>query len=145
MKQLILLLISGLLASSCVPSTPQTRIQQNPAMFGALSPKDQNLVQQGTLAKGMPQDAVWLAWGPPAQRFEGFQSGKVSERWDYSGSYPVYSQQFYGGYGYGYGYGRYGRYQGPYYGFGPEVTFVPYRRASVWFVNDRVDSWERTR
>jgi hypothetical protein len=136
---LLLLLPAGLLLSSCVPSTPQTRIQQHPDLFAALSPKHQQLVQQGALAKGMPRDAVMLAWGPPAQRFEGSQGGKSSERWDYSGAYPVYTHGFYGGFGYG----RYGCY--PYgYGFMPEVTYVPYRRASVWFIDSLVDSWERT-
>lgn len=145
MKRLLLLLATGLLASSCVPSTPQSRIQEHPELFAALSPKHQELVQQGTLAKGMPRDAVLLAWGAPAQRFEGSQGGKASERWDYASVYPVYTQGFYGGFGYGYG--RYGRYQ-PYgygYGFGPEVTYVPYRSGSVWFANSLVDSWERSR
>lgn len=144
MKQLLIALVGGLLVSSCVPSTPQTRIQQHPELFAALAPKDQQLVQQGTLAKGMSPDAVLLAWGPPAQRVEGFQAGKVSECWNYAGAYPVYSQSFYGGYSYGYG--RYGRHHYPYgAGFGPEVTYVPYRKATVWFVDHRVDAWERTR
>jgi hypothetical protein len=139
-KQLLFSLIGGLLVSSCVPSTPQTRIQQHPEMFAALTPKDQQLVQQGQLAKGMPPPAVLLAWGPPARRFEGFQSGKTTERWDYSGAYPVYSQRFYGGYGYG----RYGRFPAAAYGLGQEVTYVPYHKASVWFVSKRVDAWERS-
>jgi outer membrane protein assembly factor BamE (lipoprotein component of BamABCDE complex) len=142
-KKLLFLLLGGLLVSSCAPSTPQTRIQQNPGLFASLPPKDQQLVQQGTLAKGMSRDAVLLAWGPPTQRFEGLTEGKHSERWDYASSYPVYTQQFYGGF-YG-GYGRRGRYGYPIYGFAPEVTYVPYRSATVWFVNQRVDAWERSR
>ncbi|MEO0017185.1 MAG: hypothetical protein RLZZ522_468 [Verrucomicrobiota bacterium] len=140
MKRLLLLFAASLLASSCVPSTPQSRIEEHPERFAALSPKDQELVRQGTLAKGMPRDAVLLAWGAPAQRFEGCQSGKTSERWDYAGTYPVYTQGFYGGFGAGYG-----RYRPYGYGVGPEVTYVPYRSGSVWFANSLVDSWERSR
>lgn len=139
MKRLLLALAGGLLVSSCVPSTPQSRIEQHPEQFAALPPKDQQLVQQGNLAKGMSQEAVLLAWGPPAQRFEGFTGGKASDRWDYAGAYPVYTQRFYGGYGFGYG-----RHGYPYGGFGPDVTLVPYRKATVWFVNHRVDAWERS-
>ena len=148
MRNLFCLLIGGLMLGACAPSTPQARIQQNPAAFAALSPKDQEMVQQGVIAKGMRQDAVLLAWGPPSLRYDGFKEGKPNERWDYSGSQPVYTNSFYGGYGYGYGraYGRFGGAYAPYgYGFGPTVTYVPYCRSRVWFINGRVDSWERLR
>jgi hypothetical protein len=146
MRNPAVLLAIGLAASGCVPSTPQARIQQSPALYSALAAKDQRLVQQGEIAKGMSQDAVFLAWGSPNMRYEGFQKGKTSERWDYAGSYPVYSNTYYGSYGYR-NYGRYGHHGAPYYanGIAQELTYVPYRRASVWFVNQRVDSWERMR
>ena len=116
-------------------------------MFAALNAKEREMVQRGVIAKGMSQDAVMLSWGYPSMRYEGFHNGHDSMRWDYTGARPVYSTQFYGGYGYGYGYGYHGRYGYPYYGagFAPEVAFVPYHRASVWFVNRRVDSWESLR
>ena len=148
MKKLLVLLTAALLASSCVPITPQTRIQHHPQLFDALSPSERDLVQRGELAKGMSQDAVFLAWGPPAMRYEGYHQGKASMRWDYTGARAVYSDSFYGVYGYG-RYGYHGHYAHPYgayaYGFAPELTYVPYRRASVWFVNNRVDGWERLR
>lgn len=146
MKKILSLLSAGLLLASCVPSTPQTRIQQNPQKFEALGENHRSLVQQGQIARGMTRDAVYLAWGAPAGTFQGSKHGKMTERWDYVGSRPVYSTTFYGAYGYGHGpYGLYGRYgySGLGYGLGPEVAYVPYRIASVWFVNSRVDSWER--
>jgi len=149
MKQLVVLLMVGLVASSCVPITPQTRIQKHPALYAALSPNERNLVERGELAKGMSRDAVFLAWGAPAMSYEGYHQGKASMRWDYTGARAVYSERFYGVYGYGGygGYGYHGHYAHPYsayaYGFAPELAFVPYRRASVWFVNNRVDGWER--
>lgn len=148
MKHILGWLAIGLVASSCAPSTPQTRIQQRPDRFAALPAKERSLVERGEIAKGMSEDAVWLAWGPPAMRYEGYQKGRTSERWDYTAARPVYANHYYGMYGFG-GYGHHGRYGHPYsaygFGFAPEVAYVPYRKASVWFVSSRVDSWERLR
>ena len=142
-KKIFTAQLVGLAFSSCVPSTPQARIAQNPQVFAALPKKDQSLVEQGQIARGMSPDAVMLAWGYPARSFDGFKDSKRTERWDYAGSRPVYTSTFYGGFGYG-SYGHHA-YPGYGYGFGPEVTYIPYRVASVWFVNARVDSWERLR
>ena len=130
--------------ASCVPSTPEARITAQPAMFDSLPTRQQELVKQGRIDKGMGTDAVYLAWGRPAREYEGSEGNVATLRWDYAGSTPVYSNQVYG-YG-GYRYGRYGRYGYPYgYGIGQEITYVPYRRASVLFHNGRVASWERSR
>jgi hypothetical protein len=145
MKKHLPALSAVLMLASCVPSTPQSRIQRNPQKFEALGANHRSLVQQGQITRGMTTDAVYLAWGAPSGIFQGSKNGKATERWDYAGSRPVYATGFYGGYGYGYGpYGRYGH-PGYAYGLGPEVAYVPYRIASVWFVNRRVESWERAR
>ena len=153
MRNLLVSLTVGLVVCSCVPATPQARIQQSPALYAALSPKEQQLVQQGTLAKGMSQNAVFLAWGPPAMRYEGFHNDHSAQRWDYTAVSPVYTSTFFGGYSYG-GHGHHGHhgpYGSPYHGYGygiglaPEVSYVPYHKSSVWFVNNRVDAWERLR
>jgi len=152
MKSLFAALALGLSFTSCVPSTPQTRIQQDPRKFAALSTKEQSLVQQGQISRGMSPDAVYLAWGSPSGSFQGSNDGKLTERWDYVGVRPVQTTAFYGSYGYGghygyRGYGPYGRHGGTMIGvgFGPEVAYLPYRVASVWFINQRVDAWERAR
>jgi len=148
MKKLVVFLMAGLLGTSCVPITPQTRIAKHPDLYAALNPSERNLVERGELAKGMTRDAVFLAWGPPAMSYEGYHEGKASMRWDYTGAQAVYSERFYGVYGYS-GHGYRGHNVHPYsayaYGFAPELAFVPYRRASVWFINNRVDGWERLR
>ncbi len=147
MKIFLLAVSSALLFVSCAPSTPQARIDREPGKFAALSAKHQTLVQQGQITRGMSTDAVYLAWGRPAGIFQGSRDGKTTERWDYAGSRPVYTTGFYGSYGYGRSYGRHSRYgySGIGFGMGPEVTYVPYSLASVWFLNNRVDSWERAR
>lgn len=135
--------------SSCAPMTPQARIAKSPEKFATLSKKNQDLVQQGLITRGMAPDAVELAWGIPAQRFEGSKKSKSTERWDYAGTRPVYLSGGAGISGFGYnGYGPYGRggyYSGYGFGLGPEVAYVPYRVASVWFIDHRVDSWEQAR
>lgn len=141
MKPALLLLVAGLLAS-CAPSTPETRIAANPAKYEKLSSKHRELIRQGKIDTGMPSDAVALAWGSPSRRYEGGDGNARTSRWDYAGSKPIYTTGWYGGYGRYGPYGRYGRYG---YAVAPEVTFVPYRRASVWFRNDRVSKWERVR
>ncbi|MCW1925360.1 hypothetical protein OKA05_22560 [Luteolibacter arcticus] len=153
MKLVLFAALSALVFVSCAPSTPEARIAAQPAVFEGLSSKHQQLVRRGQLDKGMNTDAVYLAWGRPSQEYDGSENGASTLRWDYSGSTPVYTTSFSGGWGYGYGggygYGRYGRYGYPGYGygfgFGPDVTYVPYRRASVLFRNGRVTSWERSR
>lgn len=145
MKKLLSSALIVLALASCAPSTPALRIERDPGKFAQLSHKDQNLVQKGLIARGMSPAAVELAWGRPSQVLEGSKDGKSTIRWDYAGSRPVYGSSFYGGYGYGYG--PYGprRYSSLDYGFGPEITYVPYRLATVQFIGDRVESWERRR
>ncbi len=143
MKLVLAASLSALVFVSCAPSTPDARIAAQPAMFERLPARHQSLVRQGQIDKGMTTDAVYLAWGRPSREYDGLENGAPTLRWDYAGSTPVYTNSFYGGWGYGYG--PYGRYGYPYHGFGPEVTYVPYRRASVLFKSGRVTSWERSR
>lgn len=133
------------LVGACASSSPQSRIAENPEKFARLSAKHKSLVEEGKIDRGMPKDGVLLAWGTPASRFEGYENRRRTERWDYQGSRPVMTTGFYGGYGY-YDYWGYGRRYYPYgyrFAVAPEVVYVPYTRASVTFVGDRVDSWER--
>jgi len=149
MKLVLAAALSVLVFASCAPSTPEARIAAQPSKFERLPEKQKQLVERGQIDKGMSTDAVYLAWGSPSREYEGSENGVSTLRWDYAGSTPVYSNSFgwgYGGYG-GYGYGRYGRYGYPYsgYGMGSEITYVPYRRASVLFKGGKVSSWERSR
>jgi hypothetical protein len=149
MKRILPLVVCSAILAACAPSTPQTRIQKYPEKFSALDKQEQALVEQGKIAPGMSTDAVILAWGFPDRRFEGSRDSRMTERWDYATAVPVYSPAFVSGaYGYGCGgygfYGRRGYYPGG-LGFGPDVTYLPQRVASVWFIDRRVDSWERLR
>lgn len=146
MKPLLFLPVLCLLFAACVPSTPQGRIQKYPEKFAALGKQEQALVAQGQIAPGMSTDAVVLAWGFPDRRFEGSRNSQTTERWDYATAVPVHNPAFVHGI-HGFGCGRYGRrgIHGAAFAFGPEITYLPQRVASVWFIDRRVDSWERLR
>ena len=128
---------------SCVPSTPESRIYDNQAVFESLSQKDRDLVKRGELGIGMNADAVALAWGSPTRRIEGQRKGENIERWDYEGREAVVTNNVFGGYRSGY-YNGY-NYSGFGAGFGPQITYVPYTKSAVWFVNGRVSEWESVR
>ncbi len=147
MKHAIASIALCALVGACASSTPQSRIEASPEKFAALTSKQKEQVKEGRIDRGMPKDGVLLAWGTPAGHYEGSKEGRFTERWDYAGSRPVFTNTFGGGfYDYwGYGYGR--RYSPYGYTFtaGPEIVYVPYTKASVTFVKGRVDSWERER
>jgi hypothetical protein len=145
MKLLLPAAAAALLAAACAPSTPQARIDAEPAKFAALPPEHQALVRKGELTRGMSREAVALAWGAPDSVFRGSRHNRPTERWDYAGATPVTVGSFAGCDGMGFGphtpYGPYGRHS--YYGFPRDMAFIPYRIASVWFIDGKADSWER--
>lgn len=132
--------------AACVPSTPEGRIAAYPEMFQGLDGRHQQLVREGRIERGMPPPAVFLAWGRPAREYAGADERSSTLRWDYHGSQPVTTTHL------GFSYGR-SRYRGPYghfgpaydYAFAPQVTYVPYLRAAVWFRDEQVTRWEQSR
>lgn len=157
--RLLLAVIATALFTQC-SSTPTTRIEKNPQMYGKLSAKDQHLVTHGLIHEGMTRDAVFLAWGRPDSVSVGVNRGRESENWTYEGQRPIRSMSMNMGFGYGGGFGGYGPYGfggwGPYgfggggYGFpyggsGTSVTYIPYTSGTADFVNGRVVSWKSTK
>jgi hypothetical protein len=64
-------------------ATTESRISQNPEMYQHLSARDQALVNQGQIRKGMTMDAVWLAWGTPDQKIPDNMGDRPIETWLY--------------------------------------------------------------
>ena len=91
-------------------ATPEKRISQNPDLYHSLPVRQQQLVAQGQIAPGMSRNAVWLAWGGPEQKVNGYARGNSTETWVYltTTTYP---------YGYGWGGPGYG-WGGPGWGWG---------------------------
>jgi hypothetical protein len=126
---------------SCAASTPQTRIAKNPAMFGALTPAQQDLVSRGRIERGLPRDGVFLAWGRPDRVVEWDRSGSRLERWSYFGVQPVHTYSFGWGGGPGWRHGWDPAFD-PTFFAGPSVAWVPFPVARVDFRTGRVADWE---
>ena len=148
---------SAIILAGC--STTDTRISDHPEMFNSLSPSDQALVKEGKIRVGMPQNAVWLAWGAPEQKAMGAMRGRETETWmyvTYTSAYPYgypYPGPYYG-YGYGFGFVGAARFHGHhrflfygdpfydpfYYSYIPPSVAYPYK--TVTFANGRVMSFQ---
>ena len=75
-------LVAGLaLLAGC--STPQSRINQNPAVFGRLTPEQQQLIKEGKVALGFDAAMVKLALGDPDRIHERTDASGTSEVWSY--------------------------------------------------------------
>jgi hypothetical protein len=124
LKALTFGLCAGALAlTGC--STVETRISDHPDIYQSLSARDQALVSHGEIRVGMPQSAVWLAWGAPDQKVAGNMRGHETETWIYVHYAPApYPYGPYGPWGYGPGFG---------YGFG-SVGFVRTRHHGHSFI-----------
>ncbi len=135
-------------------SAMEKRVDKNPALFGALSQNEKDLVLRGEITEGMSRDAVFLAWGRPDMVRSGSRDGQGRERWGYFDNAPVHSASigfgvgnyshspFYSSFGmhprFGYGYG-------PGWDYGHDVDFLPYLEKSAEFENGRVVAWDRQR
>lgn len=87
MKSSILLLVGCLLLAGCATSTVETRRKERQAAYNALTPEEKEFVDKGQIQTGMSQDAVYIAWGPPAQILQN-QAGAsgVQTVWLYEGT-----------------------------------------------------------
>ncbi|TDU70751.1 hypothetical protein EI77_02799 [Prosthecobacter fusiformis] len=133
--------------TSCT-SALERRIARNPDLYNKLPTSDRMLVEQGRIREGFTKESVFLSWGRPDQVSEGSQKGTKIEKWTYVGTQPVYTDSFgWGGMGWGRGYGRgygyYGAWDPFWGGYGPTVTYVPYKAASVTFRGNRVTEYLR--
>lgn len=64
-------------------STPQSRINQNPAVFARLTPDQQQLIKEGKVALGFDAAMVKLALGDPDRVHERTDATGTSEVWSY--------------------------------------------------------------
>jgi hypothetical protein len=115
---------SAITLTSC--STTESRISEHPEIYQSLSPRDQDLVSHGQIRVGMPQSAVWLAWGSPDQKAAGVMRDRSTETWVYTQT-TTYPYSYYGPYRYGYGFG---------YGFGFTGVVRRHHHRSFIFFGD---------
>src|SRR5262249_52484929 len=121
----------------CGCSTVQSRKEERSGAYAGLSADFKPLVDQGRIKIGMPMDAVYIAWGKPAQVLKGESPEGALTTWVYQGTtYDEYrywaltpSACAYGPYG-GWLYLR------------PDYIPRSYVRAEVVFQNGVVRSWQ---
>jgi len=111
MKTSLWFLLAGLLFTGCARSTVEKRRQERLAAYTGLSPEQKSTVDQGKIRVGMSTDAVYIAWGKPAQILEGESSQGSTVTWLYHGTYL---EEY-----------RYWAYRGSYY-YGDRYYSSPY-------------------
>jgi hypothetical protein len=143
---LVLGCLFGLFLVAC--STVDSRIQAKAAVYASLFPRDQALVKSGTIREGLPREAVYIAWGAPAQTRSGSRYGHPYEAWVYTTLKTVFVSDYYYPHFYRFGLYRYSDYW-RYPFWGPDAypypddfvsVEVPYKTA--FFEGDRCTGWE---
>jgi len=82
-----LVLLGWLVFVGCSTPTVESRKKERPAEYTALPDEQKRLVDKGQIKVGMNSDAVYLAWGPPAEILENeTESGHVTS-WIYHGQW----------------------------------------------------------
>ena len=136
MKPILLLALAALLLGGCATNNVETRKQERYAAYSSLTPEFQGLVDQAQIKIGMTSDAVYIAWGKPAQILTGQASnGQSTTTWLYHGTQLEEIR-----------YWRYSRYRhGDRYYTQPYLDFEYYPRnyvaAEVVFENSAVREW----
>lgn len=76
-----------LLIAGCTTSTVESRRNERLAAYQALPAGQKAMVDQGQIQVGMNKDAVYIAWGPPAETTSAGDQNGATETWLYYGSY----------------------------------------------------------
>lgn len=74
------------LAGCATKSTVETRKVERAASYAELGAEDRALVDQGQIRVGMTPDAVFIAWGKPAQVLESEDASGRTTTWLYQGN-----------------------------------------------------------
>lgn len=77
----------GLLVAGCATNSVESRRKEKAPVYSGLSPELKALVDEGRIKVGMPMDAVYIAWGKPAQVLQNETAGGASTVWLYEGAW----------------------------------------------------------
>lgn len=75
-----------LLAGCATRPTVESRRAERAAAYGELSPEHRQLVDAGQIKVGMNEDAIFIAWGQPAQVLPGEDGDGRLTTWLYHGT-----------------------------------------------------------
>lgn len=87
MKCLLILVLPFLFLAGCKTSTIESRIQERTTAYAALPADQREDVDAGRIRVGMDSDAVYMAWGKPAQILEGGTEQGRFTTWVYEGGW----------------------------------------------------------
>ena len=120
-----LLLVLLLLAGCATRSTVQSRKQERATGYAALTSEFQQLVDTGQIRRGMNEDAVYIAWGKPAQILRQEDARGALVIWLYEGGWMEETRWW------------------PHYSRAPVNEYQPrtYVSAELVFVKGVLDSW----
>lgn len=86
-KHGLLFLLGVWLVTGCATSSIESRRRERADGFAALSPEFKALVNDGQIRSGMTPDAVYIAWGKPAQILQREDQDGVVTVWLYHGGW----------------------------------------------------------
>lgn len=88
MNRILLLACAGLLLVGCATKhTPTQRRTERAAAYAALTAETRALVDAGQIRVGMSADAVYIAWGKPAEVLQREDAGGMVTTWLYEGGW----------------------------------------------------------
>ena len=124
MRTFTLLALLALGLAGCSTPTVETRKKERPSAYATLPPEQKTLVDDGKIQVGMPPDAVYIAWGQPAEVLESETAQGHTTHWIYHGQWAEEQR---------YWIGRH-----------LESDYYPraYVRAEIIFQNGVVASWQ---
>jgi hypothetical protein len=85
MRFIALCLLAVFLAGCA--STVESRRKERAAGYAALPPEMKKMVDEGRIQVGMPMDAVYIAWGKPAQVLHSETPAGATTTWLYEGAW----------------------------------------------------------
>jgi hypothetical protein len=86
-KQLFPAACAVLLLTGCMSSSVASRTKERPAAYAALPPDIKSLVDSEQIRVGMSEDAVYIAWGKPAQVLQSETERGAQTVWQYWGGW----------------------------------------------------------
>ena len=83
----LIVLCGCLLLAGCATSNVESRKKERAAAYSALPPEQKEFVDQGQIKVGMSQDAVYIAWGSPAEILQSESGSGLHTTWLYYGTW----------------------------------------------------------
>lgn len=121
------ILLAGVLLTGCATTNSiESRKQERAAAYAAFTPEFKSFVDAGQIRRGMTEDAVYIAWGKPAQVLQQEDQNGVATVWLYEGGWMEETRYWIGR--------RHGYLEHDY----QPRTYI---RAEIVFVDGKVASW----